>query len=64
MCLGLIQAHKNSVVHSFIRRMISKKSLEIPSRRGLQKRDFIFVEDVCSALIKRAICKIQIKRSK
>ncbi len=53
---GPYSAHKNSVVHSFIKRMISKKSLEIHSN-GLQKRDFIFVEDVCSALIKELFLK-------
>ena len=47
---GPYSNHKSSVVHSFIKRIISKKSMEIHSN-GRQKRDFIFVEDVCSALI-------------
>ena len=46
---GPYSNHKSSVVHSFIKRIISKKSMEIHSN-GRQKRDFIFVEDVCSAL--------------
>ena len=48
---GPFSKHKNSVVHNFIKKMISKKSLEIHNN-GHQKRDFIFVEDVFVALMK------------
>jgi len=48
---GPYSKHKNSVVHSFIKKMLSKKSIEIHSN-GLQKRDFIYVEDVCAILMK------------
>ncbi len=48
---GPFSIHKNSVVHSFIKKILSKRSIEIHSN-GLQKRDFIFVEDVCEMLLK------------
>lgn len=47
---GPFSYHKSSVVHNFIKKIILKKSIEIHSN-GLQKRDFIYVEDVCEALI-------------
>ena len=53
---GPYSNHKNSVVHSFIRKIISKKSMDIHSN-GHQKRDFIFVEDVCSYLIRELFVK-------
>mgnify|MGYP001248876719 FL=1 len=48
---GQFSNHKNSVVHSFIKKIISNKSIEIHSN-GHQKRDFIYVKDVCETLMK------------
>ena len=48
---GPYSSHKQSVVHNFIKNILKKKSLEI-HKNGLQKRDFIYVEDVCFKLVK------------
>jgi len=47
---GPYSYHKNSVIHSFIKKIILDKPMEIHSN-GFQKRDFIFVEDVCRMLL-------------
>jgi UDP-glucose 4-epimerase len=53
---GQFSNHKNSVVHSFIKKIISNKSIEIHSN-GRQKRDFIYVKDVCDTLLKELYSK-------
>lgn len=47
---GPYSLHKNSAVHTFIKKIILNKKLEIHNK-GKQKRDFIFVEDVCKKMI-------------
>ena len=46
---GPYSAHKSSVVHSFIKKILSNKSLEI-HKDGFQERDFIYSNDVCRIL--------------
>jgi UDP-glucose 4-epimerase len=53
---GQFSNHKSSVVHSFIKKIISNKSIEIHSN-GHQKRDFIYVKDVCETLLKELYSK-------
>ncbi len=46
---GPYSAHKSSVVHSFIKKILNNKSLEI-HKDGFQERDFIYSNDVCQVL--------------
>ncbi len=46
---GCYSTHKSSVIHSFIKKIIKGKKLEIHNT-GKQNRDFIFVQDVCKSL--------------
>ena len=46
---GPYSAHKSSVVHSFIKKILNNKSLEI-HKDGFQERDFIYADDVCKVL--------------
>jgi len=48
---GPYSSHKSSVVHSFIKKILSNKPLEI-HKNGLQERDFIYSKDVCRILYK------------
>ena len=54
---GPYSFHKTSVVHEFIKSIIFKKKINIHNN-GLQKRDFIYVEDVCKKILN------EIKRKK
>ncbi len=46
---GPYSAHKSSVIHSFIKKILKNKSLEI-HKDGYQERDFIYSDDVCRLL--------------
>ena len=46
---GPYSLHKLSSVHAFIKQIINNKKIQI-HKKGMQERDFIFVEDVCKKL--------------
>mgnify|MGYP000247380836 FL=1 len=48
---GPYSMHKSSVIHSFIKKILSKKKILI-HKSGRQERDFVFVGDVCKKLLK------------
>ena len=48
---GPYSLHKSSVVHSFIKKILNNKPVEI-HKNGLQERDFIYSKDVCKILYK------------
>ena len=48
---GPYSMHKSSVIHSFIKKILSKEKILI-HKSGRQERDFIFVGDVCKKLLK------------
>ena len=56
---GPYSKHKTSSVHAFIKNILKRKN-KIHSK-GLQKRDFIFVEDVCKKLFLCTTNKIKSK---
>jgi len=60
---GPYSDHKTSVVHSFIKKILKKKPVNI-HKNGLQERDFIFVEDVCESLYKNLFQKTKKKEIK
>lgn len=65
---GPYSKHKNSVIHSFIKKILTNKPLEIHNN-GLQKRDFIYVDDVSNILLnelfkKSSITEIKINTNK
>lgn len=47
---GPFSKHKTSSVHAFIKNILQGEKIKI-HKRGLQKRDFIFVNDVCMKLV-------------
>jgi len=53
---GYYSTHKSSVIHSFIKKIIKGKKLEIHNT-GKQNRDFIFVQDVCRSLFSSLFSK-------
>ena len=57
---GPYSKHKTSSVHAFIKNISKKEKIKIHSK-GLQKRDFIFVEDVCKKLFLCTTNKIKSK---
>ncbi len=47
---GPFSKHKTSSVHAFIKNILKGEKIKI-HKKGLQKRDFIFVNDVCIKLV-------------
>lgn len=60
---GPYSIHKSSVVHSFIKKILNKKPMEI-HKSGLQERDFLFVDDLCKILYKNLFQKSKKKEIK
>ena len=57
---GRYSKHKTSSVHAFIKNILNKEEIKI-HKKGLQKRDFIFVDDVCKKLVLCTTNKIKSK---
>jgi len=47
---GPFSKHKTSAVHAFIKNILKGEKIKI-HKKGFQKRDFIFVDDVCKKLV-------------
>ena len=49
-CYGVLSDHKGSAVHKFVRKVLAGDPISVYGD-GTQTRDFIYVEDICRAIL-------------